>query len=52
MGGLVAYESRLELARVMLADQDRDVVAIAAQPFQLAGLVLQGPDELSVRGVG
>jgi len=52
MGGLVAYESRLEWARVMLADQDRDVVAIAAQPFQLAGLVLQGPDEHIVRGVG
>jgi len=52
MGGLVAYESRLELALVMLADQDRDVVAIAAQPFQLARLVLQGPDEHIVRGVG
>src|SRR5580698_9033796 len=37
MGGLVAYESRLELARLMLADRDRDVVAIAAQPFLLAG---------------
>lgn len=37
MGGLVAYESRLELARVMLADYDRNVVAIAAQPFQLTG---------------
>jgi hypothetical protein len=37
MGRLVAYESRLELARVMLADQHRDVVAIAAQPFWLAG---------------
>jgi hypothetical protein len=44
MGRLVAYESRLELARVMLADQDRDVVAIAAQPFQLTG-----PDEGRVR---
>src|SRR5262249_37059485 len=37
MGGLVAYESRLELARVMLADHDRDVAGIAAQPFWLAG---------------
>ena len=52
-GGLVvAYESRLELALVMLADQARDVMAIAAQPFQLDGLVLQGPDEHSVREVG
>jgi hypothetical protein len=37
MGGLVAYESRLELARIVLADYDRNVVAIAAQPFQLIG---------------
>jgi hypothetical protein len=37
MGRLVAYESRLELARVMLADHDQDVVAIAAQPFQMTG---------------
>jgi hypothetical protein len=37
MGRLVAYESRLELARLMLADQDRDVVGIAAQPFWLTG---------------
>jgi hypothetical protein len=34
---LIAYESRLELARILLADHDRDVVAIAAQPFQLIG---------------
>jgi hypothetical protein len=34
---LVAYESRLELARIMLADFDPTVVAIAAQPFQLVG---------------
>ncbi|MBL7495266.1 TnsA-like heteromeric transposase endonuclease subunit [Frankia sp. CNm7] len=34
---LVAYESRLELARIMLADFDREVIAIAAQPFQLIG---------------
>ena len=31
MSQLVAYESRLELARLMLADQDQDVVAIASQ---------------------
>jgi hypothetical protein len=36
-GGLVAYESRLELARILLADFDPDVVGIAAQPFQLIG---------------
>jgi hypothetical protein len=33
----VVYESRLELARILLADQDQDVVAIAAQPFVLEG---------------
>jgi hypothetical protein len=36
MGGHVIYESRLELARLLLADFDRDVAAIAAQPFLLA----------------
>jgi hypothetical protein len=36
-GGLVAYESRLELARILLADFDPEVVGIAAQPFQLTG---------------
>ncbi|MCM2518115.1 TnsA-like heteromeric transposase endonuclease subunit [Streptomyces griseoincarnatus] len=36
-GRLVAYESRLELARILLADFDRNVVEIAAQPFQLIG---------------
>src|SRR5579859_1658087 len=36
-GRLVAYESRLELARIMLADFDPLVTAIAAQPFLLAG---------------
>jgi hypothetical protein len=35
---LVAYESRLELARIMLADFDPGVAAIAAQPFRLVGL--------------
>lgn len=33
----MAYESRLELARIMLADFDPLVTAIAAQPFRLAG---------------
>ncbi|MBW8736241.1 MAG: TnsA-like heteromeric transposase endonuclease subunit [Streptomyces turgidiscabies] len=34
-GGHVVYESRLELARILLADHDSSVVAIAAQPFWL-----------------
>ena len=37
-GGHVAYESRLELARIVLADRDPDVVAMAAQPVWLAGV--------------
>ena len=32
-GEHVGYESRLELARLLLADMDREVVAIAEQPF-------------------
>jgi hypothetical protein len=32
-GGHVVYESRLELARLLLADFDPDIVGIAAQPF-------------------
>jgi TnsA-like endonuclease N terminal len=36
-GSHVVYESRLELARILLADQDPDVVGIAAQPFLLKG---------------
>jgi len=32
-GGHVVYESRPELARLLLADFDPDVVGIAAQPF-------------------
>jgi hypothetical protein len=36
-GGHVVYESRLELARILLADQDFGVVAIAAQPFLVEG---------------
>jgi len=34
-GGFVVYESRLELARLLLADADPDVVYIGAQPFLL-----------------
>ena len=37
-GGHVVYESRLELARILLADRDPEVVAIAAQPFLMEGL--------------
>jgi hypothetical protein len=37
-GRHVVYESRLELARIMLADQAPDVVGIAAQPFCLSGV--------------
>jgi hypothetical protein len=33
MGRHVVYESRLELARLLLADFDRQVAVIAAQPF-------------------
>jgi hypothetical protein len=32
----VIYESRLELARLLLADFDQTVVTIVAQPFQLS----------------
>jgi hypothetical protein len=35
----VVYESRLELARLLLADFDRSVVAIAAQPFCVSARV-------------
>jgi hypothetical protein len=38
-GGHVIYESRLELARLLLADFDPDVAAIAAQPFLLRAAV-------------
>jgi DNA-binding transcriptional ArsR family regulator len=37
MNGHVVYESRLELARIMLADFDPAVAGLAAQPFQLTG---------------
>lgn len=43
-GRLVAYEGRLELARIMLADFDPGVTAIAPRPFRLAG-----PDGAGVR---
>lgn len=46
-GGLVIYESRLELARLLLADADRDVVAIAAQPF----LLIEGTEAKARRHV-
>ena len=35
-GGFVVYESRLELARLLLADFDPQVEQIYAQPFRLA----------------
>jgi hypothetical protein len=35
-GGMVAYESRLELARILLADFDPKVCGITSQPFQMA----------------
>jgi hypothetical protein len=38
-GGFLVYESRLELARLLLADFDPAVVAIAAQPFLLQARV-------------
>ena len=37
LGRLVVYESRLELARILLADFDPSVTGIAAQPFVLTG---------------
>jgi hypothetical protein len=37
-GGHVVYESRLELARIVLADRDPDVAVFAAQPVWLAGI--------------
>lgn len=39
MGAHVIYESRLELARLLLADFDRHVAVIAAQPFLLRARV-------------
>src|SRR6266496_1434246 len=37
VGRHVVYESRLELARLLLADFDPRVVSIAAQPFHVTG---------------
>jgi len=56
-GGLVAYESRLELARIMLADFAPDVNAIVGQPFRLTGadgrrIRKHVPDILLVRNDG
>jgi hypothetical protein len=39
MGGHVVYESRLELARLLLADFDPEVSGIYAQPFRLVAMV-------------
>jgi hypothetical protein len=57
MGRLVVYESRLELARIMLADFNPSVTGIAAQPFLLAGADGRGirrhvPDLLLVSAGG
>jgi hypothetical protein len=41
-GGHVMYESRLELARLLLADFSPDVTAVATQPFLLRAHVLAG----------
>jgi hypothetical protein len=54
MGTHVIYESRLELARLLLADFDRDAVAVAAPPFLLQARVIgrgrrHVPDFLLVR---
>jgi hypothetical protein len=52
-GGHVVYESRLELARLMLADADREVVGIAAQPFLVSDNERRHvPDFLLVRADG
>lgn len=45
----VIYESRLELARLLIADFDPAVVAISAQPFWQRRRPAAGPD-LSVAG--
>ncbi|MEQ4305598.1 TnsA-like heteromeric transposase endonuclease subunit [Plantactinospora sp. B6F1] len=50
-GGMVAYESRLELARILLADFDSSVCGMVAQPFRIqeqtgSGLRRHVPDLL------
>ena len=52
-GGHVVYESRLELARLLLADADPLVVGIAAQPFLVSDEKRRHvPDFLLVRADG
>lgn len=56
-GGFVAYESRLELARLLLADFDPQVRQIYAQPFRFVAQVdghirCHVPDFLLVTGAG
>ncbi|WP_433178796.1 TnsA-like heteromeric transposase endonuclease subunit [Actinoallomurus sp. CA-150999] len=56
-GGFVAYESRLELARLLLADFDPHVRQIYAQPFRLVAQVdgqirCHVPDFLLVTAAG
>ena len=52
-GRHVVYESRLELARLLLADFDSDVVGIAAQPFLVRDTDRRHvPDFLLIRGDG
>lgn len=43
----MVYETRLELARIIFADHDAGVVAIAAQPFALEGATPRGPIPMS-----
>jgi hypothetical protein len=50
-GGFVAYESRLELARLLLADFDPQAERICAQPLRLAGRRRRG-GALNVRVQG
>jgi hypothetical protein len=57
MGGHVGYESRLELAWLLLADRDRRIRRIYSQPFQLEArvdgrLCRHVPDYLAVRDDG
>lgn len=52
-GDHVVYESRLELARLLLADADREIVGIAAQPFLVSDSERRHvPDFLFVRADG
>ena len=46
-GGHVVYESRLELARLLLADFDPRVAAIAAQPFCVTASLTGGSGGMS-----